>query len=101
MDSAIAPPPGGPEVTADVASAAPPAAKVSTAAIVATMLKASKQVSDLIFSPGREPQVEISGQLKELNIAGVGKLTPDATKRIATDLMGKNEHVAGKLEKEG
>jgi twitching motility protein PilT len=101
MDSAIAPPPGGPEVTADVASVAPPAAKVSTAAIVATMLKASKQVSDLIFSPGREPQVEISGQLKELNIAGVGKLTPDATKRIATDLMGKNEHVAGKLEKEG
>src|ERR1019366_1195227 len=56
---------------------------------------------DLIFSPGRMPQVELNGQLKEVNIAGVGKLTPDATRRIASDLIGHNELVAGKLEKEG
>ena len=31
----------------------------------------------------------------------MGKLTPDATRRIAVDLIGKNELVAGKLEKEG
>ena len=80
---------------------APSAAKVSTAAIVATMLKVSRQISDLIFSPGREPQVEISGQLKELNIAGVGKLTPDVTKRIAMDLIGNNVFVSEKLEREG
>ena len=65
------------------------------------MLQVSKQISDLIFSPGREPQVELNGQLKEVNIAGVGKLTPEATKRIATDLIGSNELVAEKLEKEG
>ena len=65
------------------------------------MLQVSKQVSDLIFSPGRMPQVELNGQLKEVNIAGVGKLTPDATRRIATDLIGHNELVAEKLEKEG
>jgi twitching motility protein PilT len=47
------------------------------------------------------PQVELSGQLKEVNIAGVGKLMPDATRRIATDLIGSNDLVAGKLEKEG
>jgi twitching motility protein PilT len=84
-------------------SVAPPApmARVSTASIVATMLHVSKQVSDLIFSPGRAPQVEISGQLKEVNIAGVGKLTPESTRRIAIDLIGKNELVSGKLEKEG
>jgi twitching motility protein PilT len=65
------------------------------------MLQVSKQVSDLIFSPGRTPQIELNGQLKEVNIAGVGKLLPDATRRIAIDLIGKNELVAGKLEKEG
>jgi twitching motility protein PilT len=85
----------------DVSPAAPAAPQVSTGAIVATMLKVSNQVSDLIFSPGRAPQIEINGQLKEVNIAGVGKLTPAATDRIAKDLIGQNEIVAGKLEKEG
>jgi twitching motility protein PilT len=85
----------------EAASAAPSEPKVSTAAIVATMLRASKQVSDLIFSPGRAPQVEINGQLREMNIAGVGKLLPEATYRIGKDLIGQNEIVAGKLEKEG
>jgi twitching motility protein PilT len=82
-------------------SDAAPAAVVSTASIVATMLQVSKQVSDLIFSPSRAPQVELNGQLKELNIAGVGKLTPEATRRIAFDLMGKNELVRNKLDSEG
>ena len=65
------------------------------------MLQASKQISDLVFSPGRLPQVEVNGQLERVNIAGVGKLLPDVTQRIAGDLLGKNEHAAGKLEKEG
>ena len=85
----------------DVSPAAPATPPVSTGAIVATMLKVSNQVSDLIFSPGRAPQIEINGQLKEVNIAGVGKLTPAATDRIAKDLIGQNEIVAGKLDKEG
>jgi twitching motility protein PilT len=101
MDSAIAPPLADPSVATDGPPNAGPAAKVSTAAIVATMLRVSKQVSDLIFSPGRMPQVEVNGQLKEVNISGVGKLTPDATRQIATDLIGRNEIVAEKLEKEG
>ena len=101
MDSAIAPPLSDPNIAADGPSSAAPAAKASTAAIVATMLKVSKQVSDLIFSPGRMPQIEVNGQLKEVNISGVGKLTPDATRQIATDLIGRNEIVAEKLEKEG
>src|SRR5579859_5150171 len=65
-------PAGSPHSPSDAA----PTAVVSTASIVATMLQVSKQVSDLIFSPSRAPQVELNGQLKELNIAGVGKLTP-------------------------
>ena len=93
--------PQAPSTNPDASAAAPAAPKVSTAAIVATMLRVSKQVSDLIFSPGRTPQVEINGQLNEVNIAGVGKLLPEATQRIATDLIGQNEIVATKLEKEG
>ena len=100
MDSTSAPP-QPPAVSHVADSGSAPAAKVSTASIVATMLQVSKQVSDLIFSPGRTPQIELNGQLKEVNIAGVGKLLPDATRRIAIDLIGKNELVAGKLEKEG
>jgi len=102
MDSDISTLPSQtPGANADASSTPPSAPKVSTAAIVATMLQVSKQVSDLIFSPGRTPQVEINGQLKEVNIAGVGKLLPEATLRIATDLIGRNEIVASKLEKEG
>jgi len=93
--------PQAPGTNPGSSSTATVAPKVSTAAIVATMLQVSTQVSDLIFSPGRAPQVEINGQLKELNIAGVGKLLPEATHRIATDLIGKHEIVASKLEKEG
>jgi twitching motility protein PilT len=100
MDSSSVPP-QPPVVGQNAISADSPAARVSTASLVATMLQVSKQVSDLIFSPGRPPQVELNGQLKEVNIAGVGKLLPDATRRIAVDLIGKNELVAGKLEKEG
>src|SRR6202521_2816442 len=100
MDSPSAPP-QPPTVSQDAGSGPAPAAKVSTASIVATMLQVSKQVSDLIFSPGRTPQIELNGQLREVNIAGVGKLSPDATRRIAIDLIGNNELVAGKLEKEG
>ena len=101
MDSPSVQPQPSPVDPAELPAAPAPVAKVSTAAIVATMLQVSKQVSDLIFSPSRAPQVELNGQLKEVNIAGVGKLTPEATRRIAVDLIGKNDLVAGKLEKEG
>jgi twitching motility protein PilT len=78
-----------------------PKPTVPTAALVATLLQVSKQVSDIIFSPGRAPQVELNGQLKEVNITGVGRLTAETTHRIAMDLIGTNEIVASKLEKEG
>jgi twitching motility protein PilT len=65
------------------------------------MLKAHAHVSDLIFSPGRAPQVEVSGQLVQLKFKGLECLTPDDTKLIAYDLMGKNELPMRKLEQEG
>ncbi len=101
MDSLTAQLPQVPDAATDAPPNAAPAAKISTASIVATMLQVSKQISDLVFSPGRMPQVELNGQLKQINIAGVGKLMPDVTQRIATDLLGANKFVAEKLEKEG
>ena len=87
---------------APAGQAAPPApAPVPTAALITAMLKASEKISDLIFSPGRAPQVEISGQLVQLKIPGVGMLMPEDTARIAADLIGRNEHAVGKLRTEG
>ena len=100
MDSTSAPPQPA-AVTKNVPSGADPAARVPTASIVATLLQVSKQVSDLIFSPSRAPQIELNGQLREVNITGVGKLTPKATHQIAIDLIGNNELAMSKLEKEG
>jgi twitching motility protein PilT len=84
-------------------SAAPPVAPAppATADIITAMLKASDNVSDLIFSPGRAPQVERSGQLIEVMIPGVGKLAPAAVQRIAKDLMERSEFAARKLAEEG
>ncbi len=84
--------------TAPAAVAAPP---VATNTIIATMLRAAPKISDLIFSPGRAPQVEVNGELVQLKIAGVGVLKPDDTARIANDLMGRSKHALEKLKEEG
>ncbi len=65
------------------------------------MLKARGHVSDLIFSPGRAPQIELSGQLVELKFKGLEHLTPQDTQLLARDLLDKNEHATGKLERDG
>ncbi|HKN74268.1 MAG TPA: PilT/PilU family type 4a pilus ATPase [Candidatus Acidoferrum sp.] len=75
--------------------------KFDTAQLIAAMLKARGHVSDLIFSPGRAPQIEISGQLVELKFKGLERLTPQDTQWLAEDLMDKNEHAIGKLERDG
>jgi len=80
----------------------PPAQrKFDTAQLITAMLKAHGHVSDLIFSPGRAPQIEVSGQLVELRFKGIECLSAQDTDNIARDLMGKNEHPIGKLEQEG
>jgi twitching motility protein PilT len=65
------------------------------------MLAAAPKTSDLIFSPGRAPQVEMNGQLVQLKIKGVGVLSPEDTARIAADLIGRNTHAVEKLKEEG
>jgi twitching motility protein PilT len=74
---------------------------VPTAQLIASMLNGRGHVSDLIFSPGHAPQVEVSGELIELRFKGLERLTPAHTAQIALDLMGSNEYSAQKLEKDG
>src|SRR5271154_7039472 len=82
-------------------SVAPVQRKIDTPQLIAAMLKARGHVSDLIFSPGRAPQIELSGQLVELKFKGLEHLTPQDTQLLARDLMANNEHAIGKLERDG
>jgi twitching motility protein PilT len=72
-----------------------------TANIIASMLQAAPKTSDLIFSPGRAPQVELHGQLMQLKIKGVGVLSAEDTARIAADLIGRSSFAVEKLKEEG
>jgi twitching motility protein PilT len=74
---------------------------IHTAQLVGAMLKSSPHVSDLIFSPGRAPQIEVSGQLMELKYKGLECLSSQDTLSIANDIMGKNESSSRKLEQDG
>src|ERR1700716_860047 len=74
---------------------------IHTAQLITAMLKSNGHVSDLIFSPGRAPQVEVNGQLVELKYKGLERLSAADTKSIAYDIMGENEHPLRKLDQDG
>jgi twitching motility protein PilT len=65
------------------------------------MLRTSEKVSDLMFSPGRPPQVEIHGQLTAVEIPGTKTLSADDTRRIAADLIGTNKQAINTLREQG
>jgi twitching motility protein PilT len=65
------------------------------------MLQVSNQISDLIFSPGRPPQVELKGQLIPVPIRGLEMLGPDETQRIAADLINNNKQAITSLRDQG
>ena len=93
----LAPPVARPASTA--AAAAPAPAPFSTAALLAAMLKASAKISDLFFTPGKPPLVEVSGKLMP---AGTSRmLTSDDTRHIASELIGKNQVALDNLRQNG
>jgi twitching motility protein PilT len=69
--------------------------------VLRQMLSASEKVSDLIFSPGRPPQIEVSGRLQPVKIAGLEKLTPAHTAGIAKLIIGNHNVAVESLEKSG
>ncbi|HKG96197.1 MAG TPA: PilT/PilU family type 4a pilus ATPase [Pyrinomonadaceae bacterium] len=70
-------------------------------AVLREMLRASDKVSDLIFSPGRPPQIELAGKLVPVRIAGLEKLLPAHTAGIAKLIIGNQQTALDSLEKTG
>lgn len=56
-------------------------------AILESMLKSAERVSDLNFSVGRPPQVEIDGHLVPVTFPGLSRLTPFQTETIALHML--------------
>jgi twitching motility protein PilT len=75
--------------------------KIATSALLAAMLPAAGKISDLIFSPGRPPQVQVYGQLIPVEVPGLVLLTADDTRRIAADLIGDNQQAVATLREHG
>jgi twitching motility protein PilT len=78
-------------------SAAAPA-PFSVPGLLGGMLKSAPKISDLFFSPGKPPMVEVNGKLKPI---GGRSLTPDDTRHIAAELIGSNEYALGNLRDQG
>src|SRR6201991_3419789 len=74
---------------------------IQTAQLITAMLKSGQHVSDLIFSPGRAPQIEVSGELVELKFKGLECLSAEDTRLIAHDLIGKTDPPLRTLEPDG
>jgi len=89
------------EAAAPKALPAELAGGVSTNGLLAVMLRSAAKVSDLIFSPGRPPQIEVNGRLIAVNIRELPVLSVDDTRRIAGELLGNNKQALTALREQG
>lgn len=71
------------------------------APIIERMLLVSDKISDLNFSVGQLPQVEVNGKLTPVQPMGMQKLTPYQTEIIAMSLMHGNPDAAERLATTG
>ena len=69
--------------------------------IIERMLLVSDKISDLNFSVGQQPQVEINGKLTSVQPLGLQKLSPYQTEIIAMTLMEGNPDAAHRLAQTG
>lgn len=74
---------------------------LDVAPIIEQMLLISDNVSDLNFSCGQKPQVEISGSLYSAAPLGLGRLTGFQTEMIAMSILRDNPEAASQLAKFG
>ncbi len=75
--------------------------QIATPALLGAMLRAQEKISDLIFSPGRPPQVQVYGQMIPVQVPGLNVLTADDTRHIAADLIGDNKQAITTLREHG
>jgi len=70
-------------------------------AMILAMLDMGEGVSDLVFSPGRPPQVERHGELTGVKIPSLPILKPEHTAQLARELMGGGEQALRALYEQG
>jgi twitching motility protein PilT len=76
-------------------------AAIATPALITAMLDSGKGISDLIFSPGRPPQVEKQGELTFVEVPELPILRPEDTARVASDLVTGNAQALNALQQQG
>src|ERR1044072_353402 len=69
--------------------------------LIEQRLKVSENISDLNFSVGQPPQVEVNGRLQPTKVLGLEKLTPYQTEIVAMTLMQGNPDAAYRLAEPG
>ncbi|HEY4052404.1 MAG TPA: ATPase, T2SS/T4P/T4SS family [Terriglobales bacterium] len=69
--------------------------------LLTAVLRANPRVSDLIFSPGRKLQVQVSGNFVSVEVSGISALSADDTRRIASHLIGNNKAAITMLREQG
>jgi len=69
--------------------------------IIERMLAVSDTISDLNFSVGQAPQVEINGKLSPAQLPGLQKLSPYQTEIVAMTLLHGNPEAAQRLAHTG
>ena len=75
--------------------------RIATPALLGAMLRAAEKISDLIFSPGRPPQVQVYGHMIPVQVPGLSLLTADDTRHVAADLIGDNKQAITTLREHG
>jgi len=87
------------QITMEPPATTPP--PLNFLALLRQMLKTSDKVSDLLFSPGRPPQIELASKLEGVRFPGLDKLLPAHTASIAKLIIGSHEAATESIEKTG
>src|SRR6201986_1511938 len=90
-----------PQSPTGATTGAPAAPQLNFVNVLQRMLAVSDKARDLVFSPGRAPQVELMGELQPVEIPGLEKLLPTHTGAIARIIIGNHNTAAENLEKFG
>ena len=74
---------------------------LATPAVILALIDSGDGISDLVFSPGRPPQVERHGNLMPVAVPELPVLRTLDTAGIACDLINGNEHLLRTLADQG
>lgn len=77
------------------------AATGGTDDLLVAILRVNPRVSDVIFSPGRRLQVQVSGEFAGAEFSNLPAMNADDTRRIASHLIGNNKTAITMLREQG